>query len=88
MRKKLIKSYAKVNLSLKVLGRNKNKFHKIQSIISYLDIYDRIYINSVNKQIRYASTRMSTQLNDRGISKIYRYTLFRGQNLQIYPFSG
>ena len=50
MKKKLIKSYAKVNLSLKVLGRNKNKFHKIQSIISYLDIYDRIYINSVNKK--------------------------------------
>ena len=50
MKKKFIKSYAKVNLSLKVLGRNKNKFHKIQSIISYLDIYDRIYINSVNKK--------------------------------------
>ena len=55
MKKKLIKSYAKVNLSLKVLGRNKNKFHKIQSIISYLDIYDRIYINSINKKRHHVS---------------------------------
>ena len=55
MKKKFIKSYAKVNLSLKVLGRNKNKFHKIQSIISYLDIYDRIYINSINKKRHHVS---------------------------------
>ncbi len=49
MIKKFIKSYAKINLSLKVLGKNKNKFHKIQSIISFLDFYDIIYIKTSNK---------------------------------------
>ena len=49
MIKKFIKSYAKINLSLKVLGKKKNKLHKIQSIISFLDFYDKIYIKSSNK---------------------------------------
>ena len=37
MKYKLIKSYAKINLSLKILGKNKNKLHKIQSVISFLN---------------------------------------------------
>ena len=50
MKKKLIKSYAKVNLCLNILGKNKNKLHKIQSIISFLNFYDRIYIEPTNKK--------------------------------------
>ena len=50
MKKNLIKSYAKINLSLNVLGKDKNKFHKIQSIISFLDFYDKIYINPIDKK--------------------------------------
>ena len=48
MKKKiLIKSYAKINLSLDVLGRYKNKFHKIQSIFSFIDLHDKIYIKPI-----------------------------------------
>ena len=50
MKKKLIKSYAKINLCLNILGKNKNKLHKIQSIISFLNFYDRIYIEPTNKK--------------------------------------
>ena len=51
MKKKiLIKSYAKINLSLDVLGRYKNKFHKIQSIFSFIDLHDKIYIKPINKK--------------------------------------
>ena len=50
MKKKLIKSYAKINLCLNILGKNKNKLHKIQSIISFLNFYDRIYIKPTNKK--------------------------------------
>ena len=50
MKYKLIKSYAKINLSLKILGKNKNKLHKIQSVISFLDFYDEIYIREINKK--------------------------------------
>ena len=50
MKKILIKSYAKINLSLNVLGRDKNRLHKIQSIISFLDYHDKIYIKPINKK--------------------------------------
>ena len=50
MKKNLIKSYAKINLSLNVLGKDKNRFHKIQSIISFLDFHDKIYIKPINKK--------------------------------------
>ena len=50
MKKNFIKSYAKVNLSLNVLGIQKNGFHKIQSIVSFLNFYDEIYIRPINKK--------------------------------------
>ena len=49
MRTEIIKSYAKINLSLDILGRNKNNFHKIQSIISFIDLHDDIYLKPTNK---------------------------------------
>ena len=45
----LIKSFAKINLSLNILGKYKNNLHKIQSIISYINLYDEIYIMPTNK---------------------------------------
>ena len=50
MKKKIIKSYAKINLSLNVIGKDRNNFHKIQSIISFLDLHDIIYIKQINKK--------------------------------------
>ena len=49
IKRDLIKSYAKINLSLYVLGRYKNNLHKIQSIISYINLHDKISIKSINK---------------------------------------
>ena len=50
MKKKIIKSYAKINLSLNVLGKYKNGYHKIQSIISFLDFHDRVNIKTKNRK--------------------------------------
>ena len=44
IKKELIKSYAKINLSLDVLGKYKNNLHKIQSVISYINLHDKISI--------------------------------------------
>ena len=49
IKRDLIKSYAKINLSLDVLGRYKNNLHKIQSIISYINLHDKISIKLINK---------------------------------------
>ena len=50
MKKTLIKSYAKINLSLNVLKKEKTGLHKIQSIVSFLNFYDEIYVQRINKK--------------------------------------
>ena len=50
MKKTLIKFYAKINLSLNVLRKERTGFHKIQSVISFLNFYDEIYIQQINKK--------------------------------------
>ena len=44
-----IKSYAKINLALNVIGK-KTKLHKIESIISFIDLYDLIYLKQIKKK--------------------------------------
>ena len=45
-----IKSYAKINLALNITGK-KNELHKIESIISFIDLYDLIYLKQIKKKI-------------------------------------
>jgi 4-diphosphocytidyl-2-C-methyl-D-erythritol kinase len=42
-----IKSYAKINLALNVVGK-KTKLHKIESIISFIDLHDLIYLKQIS----------------------------------------
>ena len=41
-----IKSYAKINLALNVIGK-KTKLYKIESIISFIDLHDLIYLKQI-----------------------------------------
>lgn len=43
----IIKSYAKINLSLGVTGRLKSGFHKIESFVSFINLYDEIKIKKI-----------------------------------------
>ncbi len=45
-----IKSNAKINLSLGVLGKLKSKLHKIESLISFIDLCDEILIKEINSK--------------------------------------
>ena len=44
-----IKSFAKINLALNVIGK-KNSLHKIESIVSFVDLYDEILIKKINNK--------------------------------------
>ena len=50
MRYYKIKSYAKVNISLKVLGKLKSKLHKIESLVSFINLYDEIFIKKIDNK--------------------------------------
>jgi len=43
-----IKSYAKINLALHVIGK-KLRLHKIESLISFIDLHDLIYLRKIKK---------------------------------------
>ena len=44
-----IYSFAKINLSLNVIGRSYNKYHKIESLVTFIKIFDEIKIRRINK---------------------------------------
>ena len=44
-----IQSYAKINLALNVTGK-KTKLHKIESLISFIDLHDLIYLKEIKKK--------------------------------------
>ena len=46
----MIKSYSKINLFLKVLKKNRDGLHNIQSSVMLLDLYDQISIKNISKK--------------------------------------
>ncbi len=61
-----IKSFAKINLSLTVTGKNNNGYHLLKSLFSYIDLYDIITIqqNSNNCPSFKASGQFSSSLKN------------------------
>ncbi len=47
---KIIKSYAKINLSLGVTGKLKSGYHKIETLVSFINLYDKISIKKINRK--------------------------------------
>ena len=45
-----IKSYAKINLSLNVISRLSSRYHKIESLITFVELFDEIKIRIINKK--------------------------------------
>jgi len=43
-----IKSYAKVNLSLNIIGKLRSKLHKIESLVTFVNLYDLIYLRPIH----------------------------------------
>ena len=49
MKFKKIKSYAKINLALNVIGKS-SELHKIESLVAFINIYDLILIKKIKKK--------------------------------------
>ena len=68
-----IKSHAKINLALNVVGKSK-KLHKIESIVAFLDLHDEIKIRKINyknHKIRFIG-KFSNGINSKNtISKLF-----------------
>jgi len=42
-----VKSYAKLNLSLNVIKKKSKKLHVIESLVTFINFYDLIYIREI-----------------------------------------
>ena len=49
MREDIIKSFAKINLSLGVLGKYNKNFHRIETLVSFIDLNDQIKIKKIEQ---------------------------------------
>ena len=49
MKFKIIKSHAKINLALNIVGKSKN-LHKIESLIAFVNLYDEILIKEIKSK--------------------------------------
>ena len=61
-----IKSYAKINSALNVVGK-KNSLHKIESIVSFIDLYDEILVRktkNTNHKIKFRG-KFSNNINSK-----------------------
>tara|TARA_B100000902_G_scaffold280032_1_gene265846 strand:- start:2455 stop:3297 length:843 start_codon:yes stop_codon:yes gene_type:complete len=70
-----IKSFAKINLALNVVGKLQS-LHKIESIISFLDLYDEILItkiNSKNHKIKFIGKFSNGIGSKNTVSKLLEY---------------
>lgn len=47
----LVKAYAKINLSLDVVGKRQDGYHILKTIMQAIDLYDVIVINKISKGI-------------------------------------
>ena len=73
-KKNNIRSYCKINLFLKVNRKLKNNYHKIQTLITFCDLYDTILIyeigGSKDKIIFYGEFKKKINSNSNTITKI------------------
>ena len=69
-----IKSHAKINLALNIIGKSKS-LHKIESIVAFVALHDEIYIKKINKQNHQISFlgKFSKNINSKNtISKLLK----------------
>ncbi len=74
MRLEKIKSHAKINLALNVLGKS-SKLHKIESLVAFINVYDLILIKKINKKnhiIKFIGKFSKNIKSNNSVSKLLR----------------
>ena len=76
-----LKAYGKINLYLKVIKKLKNKYHQIETLFCFFDIYDKILISSSNTNNQIIFTGKFSK----GISATHNSVLKLLNILKKYP---
>ena len=83
MKKNKIKSYCKINLSLKVIKKLENGYHNIISLITFCKVYDLISISKIKsgKDIVVFSGKFRRGISKKSNTVIKVLSLFRQKEL-------
>lgn len=64
----LIKAYAKINLSLDVVGKREDGYHTLQMIMQTIDLYDLINIKKTDKGINISCNKQYIPTDERNLA--------------------
>ena len=83
MKSEKIKSFCKINLSLKVLKRLSNGYHSIESLVTFSDVHDEISISKIKSLKDKVSFfgRFKSRINNKSNTVTKLLNLLRKKNL-------
>lgn len=64
----IAKSYAKINLTLDVLGKLPNGYHEVKMIMQTVNLFDLVIVDKCQKGIRLSTNSKSLPTNDKNIA--------------------
>ncbi len=85
-----IKAYAKVNISLDIVGKREDGYHLLEMIMQSIDLYDELNINKQNKDITIKCNKPYVPTDERNLAYkaaklfIEKYEINSGVNINIY----
>lgn len=83
-----IKAYAKVNLSLDVVGKRKDGYHLLKMIMQRIDLYDSIIVNKNLEGIKVSCNKSYVPVDERNLvhkaAKLFIDTYGINQGVNIY----
>ena len=79
----MARSYAKINLSLDVLGKREDGYHKVEMIMQTVSLFDLIIVDKTRAGISVATNRKFLPTNEKNIAfaaamRFFEYTKIRG----------
>lgn len=63
-----LKSPAKLNLYLNVLGRRSDGYHEIETVLERIDLCDEVYLKTIEKGIRVSSDNQDIPLDNKNLA--------------------
>lgn len=84
-----IKAYAKVNISLDIVGKREDGYHLLEMIMQSIDLYDELNIEKQNKGITIKCNKSYVPIDERNLAykaaKLFmeKYNIDSGVNISI-----
>ncbi|MFL0195579.1 4-(cytidine 5'-diphospho)-2-C-methyl-D-erythritol kinase [Clostridium sp. WILCCON 0269] len=86
----LVKAYAKINLSLDVVGKRKDGYHLLKMIMQTIDLYDVLKIQRIEKGIQIQCNKSYIPCDNKNLvykaAELFgiKYNIKSGLNIHIY----